>query len=85
MLFRSAALDPEVATLVHAALRRREALLTELLKRGQADGSLPPALDVKATARFLLCLLQGLRVVGKTSPTRAETEAVVDVAMAALK
>jgi AcrR family transcriptional regulator len=80
-----AALDPEISTRVVAALRRREALLAELLQRGQADGSLPATLDVKATARFLLCLLQGLRVVGKTSPTRADTEAVVDVAMAALK
>jgi TetR/AcrR family transcriptional regulator, transcriptional repressor for nem operon len=35
----------------------------------------------KATARLMLCLLQGMRVVGKTGRSRGEMTAVDDAAM----
>ncbi|MBI3899907.1 MAG: TetR/AcrR family transcriptional regulator [Gammaproteobacteria bacterium] len=79
-----ATFDPEIAERVVGLMKRREKLLVDLIQRGQADGSVSKAIDVKATARFLLCLFHGLRVVGKTSPKRAEMIAAVEVAMKAL-
>lgn len=79
-----ATLDEDVARRVTAALNRNEALMTELIQQGQADGSISARVDSKATARLMLCLLQGMRVVGKTGRTREEMAAVVEVAMGTL-
>ena len=79
-----ATFDSEIAARVIDSLKNREKLLTELIRLGQKDGSIPESTDVKATARFMLCLLQGLRVVGKTSPKLAEMIAAVGVAMKVL-
>jgi len=79
-----ASFDAEIAAHVTGLIKRREKLLAELVKLGQADGSVAKSADVKATARFMLCLLQGLRVVGKLAPSRDEMLAVVDVAMGRL-
>lgn len=79
-----ATLDPEIAARIVASMKRREKLLTDLIELGQTDGSISKTIDVKATARFLLCLFQGLRVVGKTSPKRTEMIAAVDVALKTL-
>lgn len=76
--------DDEVAQRVAASLDRNEALLSGLIQQGQADGSIPADLDSAATARLMLCLLQGMRVVGKTGRSRDEMAAVVEVAMKAL-
>ncbi len=79
-----ASFDPEIARHVADSMRRREKLLADLLRQGMADGSVASTIDVKATARHLLCLLQGLRVLGKTSANRPETLAVVEVALKVL-
>lgn len=73
--------DAEVAARVLGSLKKREQLLVGLIHLGQTDGSISGAVVVKATARCMLCLLQGLRVVGKTSPARAEMAAAVNIAM----
>jgi AcrR family transcriptional regulator len=75
------ALDPEQAQHVGGALAQNEALWAELIRQGQADKSIPATVDAQATARTLLCLAQGMRVVGKTGRSRAELQATVDVAM----
>lgn len=76
--------DKEVAKRVEASFDRNEALMAELIEQGRADGSIPARIDSKATARLMLCLLQGMRVIGKTGRTRAEMAAVVEVAMRTL-
>lgn len=76
--------DDEVAERVATALGRNEALLAELIRQGQQDGSLPARLDAETGARMLLCLVQGMRVVGKTGRRRAEMLEVVDTALKAL-
>ena len=76
--------DPEMAGLVAAALRRVEAQLQDLIQLGQADGSIPPHIDGEVAARALLCVLQGLRVVGKVGRSRAEMMAVAEQAMRVL-
>jgi TetR/AcrR family transcriptional repressor of nem operon len=74
--------DAEVAQRITAAVDRTEALMAELIRQGQADGSIPAHVDSAATARLMLCLLQGMRVVGKTGGrTRDEMTAVVEVVM----
>ncbi|PFH04617.1 AcrR family transcriptional regulator [Collimonas sp. PA-H2] len=76
-----AALDAEIGARAAEAMQGREALLNQLIRQGKSDGSIPPHIDSAATGRLLLCLLQGLRVVGKTGKTRKEMLAVVDAAM----
>lgn len=76
-----ATFDAELARWVAQSLRRNEALLTGLLREGLADGSVPPHVDPAVTGRLLLCLIQGMRVVGKTGTTRKDTLALVDVAL----
>jgi TetR/AcrR family transcriptional repressor of nem operon len=76
-----ATFDAEIAERVVDSLHKREKLLADLIRLGQSDGSIAAGVAVKPTARFMLCLLQGLRVVGKISPTRAEMQSAVDVAM----
>ncbi|HTF68075.1 MAG TPA: TetR/AcrR family transcriptional regulator [Edaphobacter sp.] len=76
-----ATFDTEVAERVTAAINKSETLMVDLIRQGQADGSIPAAIDSKVTARLMLCLLQGMRVVGKTGRSRAEMTAVADAAM----
>jgi len=79
-----ATFDAELGRWVAQSLRRNEALLTGLLRDGLADGSVPSHVDPAVTGRLLLCLIQGMRVVGKTGTTRKDTLALVDVALKTL-
>ena len=79
-----ATFDEAIAQKVTAAMGRNEALLAALVRQGQADGSIPLHIEADATARLLLCVTQGLRVVGKTGRTREDLAAVVGVAMKVL-
>ena len=76
-----ATLDADVALRVTASLHKSESLMAELIQQGQSDGSIPAALDSATTARLMLCLLQGMRVVGKTGRSRKEMTVVADAAM----
>jgi AcrR family transcriptional regulator len=76
-----ATFDAEMAGRVTAALKRVEALLRDLIRLGQADGSIPSRVDVEASARALLCLLEGLRVIGKLGRSRAEMISAADQAL----
>jgi TetR/AcrR family transcriptional repressor of nem operon len=79
-----ATFDDELARWVAASVRRVETLLAGLLREGVADGSIPAHVDPAVTARLLLCLIQGMRVVGKTGGTRKDMLALVDVALKTL-
>ncbi|MDE3012103.1 MAG: TetR/AcrR family transcriptional regulator [Pseudomonadota bacterium] len=59
--------EPVIAQRVLASWQRTERVLLRLLKEGAQDGSIPERADPAATARTLLCLLQGMRIVGKGS------------------
>ena len=80
-----ATFDVEVAQRVTAAIHKSETLMIDLIRQGQADGSIPSAIDSETTARLMLCLLQGMRVVGKTGRGRKEMAAVADAAMKLLE
>ncbi|WP_211222852.1 TetR/AcrR family transcriptional regulator [Paludibacterium yongneupense] len=73
-----ATFDAGMAARVEAALLRIEAVVRELIELGRRDGSLPAGTDAGVSARAVLCLLQGMRVVGKTGPGREEMLAIVE-------
>jgi TetR/AcrR family transcriptional regulator, transcriptional repressor for nem operon len=76
-----ATFDNHILRRVTAALRNSENRMANLIRQGQADGSIRADIDGEATARLMLCVLQGMRVVGKTGRSRAEMTAVADAAM----
>ncbi|WP_426230847.1 TetR/AcrR family transcriptional regulator [Pararhizobium sp. DWP3-4] len=76
-----AASDPVAAERVDVAHASNEAIMKNCILLGQSDGSVSTSVDAGDTARALLCLLQGMRIVGKTGRSRPEMMAVTDVAM----
>lgn len=72
-----AAQDTEVEQRIRRFFKGMETRLTEALARTQAAGQLADGVQPKTAARLLLCLLEGMRVVGKTGPDRATSQAVV--------
>lgn len=60
-----AALDPEVRARVNAQIETNESFIAGLIREGQADGSIPGHVAADDTARLMICITQGLRVVGK--------------------
>jgi len=73
--------DEEAAERVAAAFTANEKLITDLLRLGQSDGSIAAEIDVAATARTLLCVTKGMRVVGKTGRSEEDMVAVAETAM----
>nr|WP_314543179.1 TetR/AcrR family transcriptional regulator [uncultured Massilia sp.] len=74
-------LDASIVDRVADAVDRNETLLRELIEQGQGDGSIPATVDPASAAIALLCLTQGMRVIGKLGRSRGEMRAVVDQAM----
>ena len=74
------AYDAEIAARVSAQIKANESLLAGLIREGQADGSIPRHIDADATSRLMICLTQGMRVVGKAR-LPLEAGRLVDVAM----
>lgn len=58
--------DPDIAQRVVASWHGTETLLRDLLRQAEADRSIAVLDDRAATARALLCLMQGMRLVGKS-------------------
>ncbi|WP_454649955.1 TetR/AcrR family transcriptional regulator [Bradyrhizobium liaoningense] len=57
--------DAMVAARVSAQLATNESFIAGLIRAGQADGSIPRHVAPDDTARLMLCITQGMRVVGK--------------------
>jgi TetR/AcrR family transcriptional repressor of nem operon len=53
---------------VRSSWQTLEVALTSALSRARAEGELAAEADPRALARFLVVVLQGLRVVGKADP-----------------
>jgi TetR/AcrR family transcriptional repressor of nem operon len=64
--------------------RRMATLLAGAVIRGQASGAFSSTLDEKAVGKFLLCIMQGLRVLGRVAQDEDQLADIVDVAMRAL-
>ncbi|TKI05503.1 TetR/AcrR family transcriptional regulator [Martelella alba] len=73
--------DDEMAARVVGALQDLECLLAKLIRQGQADGSIADGVSADDTARTLLCVVQGMRIIGKLGKSR---EGMLSAAQAAL-
>lgn len=72
-----AAHDAEVEQRIRRFFRTMETRLTGALVRAQAGGELADGVEPTTAARLLLCLVEGMRVIGKADPDRAASQAVV--------
>jgi TetR/AcrR family transcriptional repressor of nem operon len=55
-----------------------EARVADALSRAKAAGRLADGVEPSSAARILVCFVEGLRVVGKTAPTRITSQATAD-------
>ncbi|MGX9989700.1 TetR/AcrR family transcriptional regulator [Rhizobium sp. Z1P35] len=76
-----ALLDEEAAAHVVTAFTADEKLMADLIRIGQADGSIPKTADPDAAALAFLCFTKGLRVIGKTGRSREEMLSAAEAAM----
>ena len=74
------AVDPVIRARVSAQLETNESFIAGLIREGQADGSIPENVNADDTARLMICITQGLRVVGKAR-LPLDGERLVGVAM----
>uniref|UniRef100_B0T6P8 Transcriptional regulator, TetR family n=1 Tax=Caulobacter sp. (strain K31) TaxID=366602 RepID=B0T6P8_CAUSK len=72
-----AAHDSEVEQRILRFFGAMETRLAEAMARAQASGELADGVEPKTAARLLVCLVEGMRVVGKTGSDRAVSQAVV--------
>lgn len=76
--------DKEVAPRISRLFRRLQDLYAAAIIRAQALGEIDPELDERTLARFLVCQIQGMRVLAKAGADRAEKRAMVELALKAL-
>lgn len=74
--------DTEVEERIRRFYRAVETRLTQVLVRAQSSGELAEGIAPATAARLLLCVFEGIRVVGKTGPSRATSQATVDALIA---
>lgn len=77
--------DAQVSAVIERMFRRIQDLFAATIIRGQLAGEFPRQLDERAVARMLLCLIQGMRVLGKTAPREADVTSMVDCALTVLR
>ncbi|MEO3874423.1 TetR family transcriptional regulator [Nonomuraea sp. B12E4] len=77
--------DPVAARKVAASWAELETALASSLVRARAQGEIPAGKDPHALARFLLVLLQGIRVLGRADPDPRRLRDAVDQAMKAVQ
>ncbi|WP_235030550.1 TetR/AcrR family transcriptional regulator [Nonomuraea solani] len=80
-----AARDAVVVAKVLTSWAALETALAGALVRARAQGEIPAGKDPYALARFLLVLLQGLRVLGRADPDPRRLRDAVDQAMNAVQ
>jgi TetR/AcrR family transcriptional repressor of nem operon len=76
--------DPEVAKWFREVTHERESMIAKVIKRGQAEGEISAKLDARATARYLMTSLAGLKVLGVSSPSAREVRDVVNLMLRVL-
>jgi TetR/AcrR family transcriptional repressor of nem operon len=76
--------DATAARRVEASWTTLETALTSALTRARAQGELPAGKDPPALARFLLTVLQGMRVIAKGEPDPARLHDAAELALTVL-
>jgi len=77
--------DPEIAAFVAARLDKIEGFFRDRIKAGKSDGSLRKGLKPRATARALLALYLGLRVLQRAAAPPTSLRATIQHARAVLE
>ncbi|MER7364212.1 TetR/AcrR family transcriptional regulator [Nonomuraea wenchangensis] len=77
--------DPVVSQRVVESWAGLETAVAAALVRARAQGEIPEHKDPYALARFLLVLLQGIRVLGRADPDPRRLRAAVEEAMTAVQ
>jgi TetR/AcrR family transcriptional repressor of nem operon len=70
--------DAEVGRRVAGFFREMEARVADALSRAKVAGKLADGVDPASAAKILVCFVEGLRVVGKTAPARATSQATAE-------
>jgi TetR/AcrR family transcriptional repressor of nem operon len=70
--------DAEVDRRIAGFFKAMTARVADALSRAKAGGRLASGVEPSSAARILVCFVEGLRVVGKTAPTRTMSQATVD-------
>jgi TetR/AcrR family transcriptional repressor of nem operon len=73
--------DPAIAKRLMANYARLETSLVALLDRGRTRGEIAAGQSTLALARFVLTIMQGLRVLSKARPDRTMIEQVIATAV----
>jgi hypothetical protein len=68
----------EVGRRIGSFFKAMEARVADALCRAKTAGELADGVEPSSAARILVCFVEGLRVVGKTAPTRITSQATVD-------
>lgn len=79
-----ASTDADIAKRVSQQFAALEKRLVGFVEEGQTDGSISARVEAAALGRLLLCVAQGMRVVGKTGRSGSEMTSLVDGALALL-
>jgi len=74
--------DSEVAQRIRKFFKAMQARLAAAFARANAAGELADGVEPADAARLLICLAEGLRVVGKTGSEQAASQAVIDTFIA---
>ena len=72
-----AAHDIEVEQRIRRFFKAMETRLAKALAHAQSSGELADNVEPQTAARLLICLVEGMRVVGKTAADRGMSQAVV--------
>jgi TetR/AcrR family transcriptional regulator, transcriptional repressor for nem operon len=72
--------EPEIAAKVALHFARLETAFSSALARSKTLGELKPGVGPEA-ASYLVCIVQGLNVLARTKPTRAQLVAIVEMAL----
>ncbi len=70
--------DAEVGRRIAGFFKAMEARVAQALSRAKTAGKLADGVEPSSAARILVCFVEGLRVVGKTGPTRITSQAAAD-------
>jgi TetR/AcrR family transcriptional regulator, transcriptional repressor for nem operon len=77
--------DPEMAKRLNQIFKTHEKRLVHCVRQGQEDGSIRADVDAESIGRLLACVVQGMRVLGKTGRSREEMTRPIEQALALLK
>jgi TetR/AcrR family transcriptional regulator, transcriptional repressor for nem operon len=76
--------DRQVTRIVSRCFAARRREFTRALTRARDQGDLADAVDISATAAYLVTYLQGMRMMGKTHQSYADAKRISRVAYSAL-